>query len=86
MLDLDDWDRHNGGIARCCAADCGWAGIPTYLKGVPSTHCPACEREDDAVIEAELDAEDARRALPKIGRNDPCSCGSGRKAKKCCYA
>lgn len=21
----------------------------------------------------------------KIGRNDPCSCGSGKKFKKCCY-
>ena len=26
----------------------------------------------------------AARALPKIGRNDPCSCGSGKKFKKCC--
>ncbi len=25
-----------------------------------------------------------RRATPKIGRNDPCHCGSGRKYKKCC--
>jgi hypothetical protein len=24
------------------------------------------------------------RELPKIGRNDPCPCGSGRKYKKCC--
>ncbi len=24
------------------------------------------------------------RQEPKIGRNDPCSCGSGRKYKKCC--
>lgn len=24
------------------------------------------------------------RASPKIGRNDPCSCGSGKKFKKCC--
>lgn len=24
------------------------------------------------------------RAAPKIGRNDPCSCGSGKKYKKCC--
>lgn len=24
------------------------------------------------------------REEPKIGRNDPCSCGSGRKFKKCC--
>lgn len=24
------------------------------------------------------------RATPKIGRNDPCPCDSGRKYKKCC--
>jgi len=24
------------------------------------------------------------RTAPKIGRNDPCSCGSGQKYKKCC--
>ena len=22
--------------------------------------------------------------LPKVGRNDPCPCGSGKKFKKCC--
>jgi preprotein translocase subunit SecA len=27
-----------------------------------------------------------RREAPKIGRNDPCSCGSGKKFKKCCLA
>ena len=26
------------------------------------------------------------RALPKVGRNDPCACGSGKKYKKCCGA
>jgi uncharacterized protein len=25
-----------------------------------------------------------RRAMPKIGRNDPCPCGSGKKFKQCC--
>lgn len=25
-----------------------------------------------------------RREQPKIGRNDPCPCGSGKKYKKCC--
>lgn len=25
-----------------------------------------------------------RRPEPKVGRNDPCSCGSGKKYKKCC--
>jgi len=36
------------------------------------------------LIEAE--AKEARKpylAPPKIGRNDPCSCGSGKKFKKC---
>jgi SEC-C motif-containing protein len=27
-----------------------------------------------------------RRAEPKMGRNDPCTCGSGKKFKKCCGA
>lgn len=37
-----------------------------------------------------VDAEGAesgtpiRRTEPKVGRNDPCSCGSGKKFKKCC--
>jgi Protein of unknown function (DUF1186)/SEC-C motif len=31
-------------------------------------------------------AEPFVRALPKVGRNDPCPCGSGRKYKKCCGA
>lgn len=26
------------------------------------------------------------RAAPKIGRNQPCTCGSGRKWKRCCGA
>lgn len=26
------------------------------------------------------------RQGPKVGRNDPCPCGSGRKSKKCCGA
>ena len=27
--------------------------------------------------------ETVRRDAPKVGRNDPCSCGSGRKFKHC---
>ena len=26
----------------------------------------------------------AMRTVPKVGRNDPCPCGSGRKHKRCC--
>lgn len=28
--------------------------------------------------------EPVRRSSPKVGRNDPCPCGSGKKYKKCC--
>ena len=28
--------------------------------------------------------ETVRHSLAKVGRNDPCPCGSGRKFKKCC--
>ena len=26
------------------------------------------------------------KVAPKVGRNDPCTCGSGKKFKKCCGA
>ena len=29
-------------------------------------------------------AQTVRRAEPKVGRNDPCPCGSGKKFKQCC--
>jgi len=31
-----------------------------------------------------LDEEMAQRSSPKVGRNDPCPCGSGKKFKQCC--
>lgn len=30
--------------------------------------------------------EPIQRSEPKLGRNDPCACGSGKKYKKCCAA
>ncbi len=31
-----------------------------------------------------LGNEPYRREIPKVGRNEPCICGSGKKYKKCC--
>jgi hypothetical protein len=42
--------------------------------------------EDLPDIEDELFEEPYVRPMPKIGRNDPCPCGSGKKYKKCCLA
>jgi preprotein translocase subunit SecA len=51
----------------------------------------AARRQQQAVIETHGTAEDAAAAKPgtvtrqepKVGRNDPCPCGSGKKYKKC---
>ena len=31
-----------------------------------------------------MKGETVRKTLPKVGRNDPCPCGSGKKYKHCC--
>jgi preprotein translocase subunit SecA len=40
----------------------------------------------DVVSEANAAVEKAKpvRSGPKVGRNDPCPCGSGKKYKNCC--
>jgi uncharacterized protein len=38
------------------------------------------ERESDAGFYS----SEPRRSALKVGRNDPCPCGSGKKYKKCC--
>lgn len=38
----------------------------------------------DAVVQSHAGAAPYQRSEPKISRNDPCPCGSGRKYKKCC--
>lgn len=35
-------------------------------------------------IDGQILREQIIRSEPKIGRNDPCKCGSGKKYKKCC--
>jgi Flp pilus assembly protein TadD len=42
---------------------------------------PELKDDDD-----EEKLEPLRRTAPKVGRNDPCPCGSGKKYKKCCGA
>jgi SEC-C motif-containing protein len=37
-------------------------------------------------LSGEINPKPPQRHVTKIGRNDPCSCGSGRKYKKCCGA
>jgi uncharacterized protein len=55
----------------------------------PHALMPALEDLCDYFAPLRLEAarariETHRRTTPKVGRNDPCPCGSGRKFKKCC--
>jgi preprotein translocase subunit SecA len=38
---------------------------------------------EDGSVSQEADPATAQAALPRVGRNDPCPCGSGRKYKHC---
>jgi hypothetical protein len=52
----------------------------------PRYHAPYFGVEDDAGWSDEEEGEPLQpvRSGPKIGRNAPCPCGSGKKYKKCC--
>ena len=55
--------------------------------GTTSTATGSSEvRPSDVVSEANEAVAKAKpvRVGPKVGRNDPCPCGSGKKYKQCC--
>jgi predicted aspartyl protease len=45
---------------------------------------PSLERLDFVEKSKGASAIQAKSPSPKVGRNDPCPCGSGKKYKKCC--
>ena len=61
-----------------------FGGTSTGTQGAGSGNGPA--RGSDLVSEAADAVARAKpvRAGPKVGRNEPCPCGSGRKYKHCC--
>lgn len=40
--------------------------------------------EDISDLERALNPPEPMLASPRVGRNDPCPCGSGKKFKQCC--
>ena len=51
-------------------------------------HGPGCahDHDHDHAHEHRHVPQPYVREQPKVGRNDPCVCGSGKKFKKCCGA
>jgi preprotein translocase subunit SecA len=47
-------------------------------------HAEAAALEKEAQSEVEAGQQPIQRTGPKVGRNDACPCGSGKKYKQCC--
>jgi len=67
------------------------AGIVPALAQIHAHWAEARAVQPGRVPDAGYTADDtplgpAVRTTPKVGRNDPCPCGSGKKYKKCCMA
>jgi tetratricopeptide (TPR) repeat protein len=67
-----------------------WDGLVQfhYNKGDQAKAVEASRQmlKDCPELEQELKVETIRNETVKPGRNDPCTCGSGKKYKKCCGA
>ncbi|MBL8228057.1 MAG: SEC-C domain-containing protein [Bryobacterales bacterium] len=61
--------------------------IDSALQEIPSWWWFPDERPGDEWIPALADrppSPPVQRIVKKVGRNEPCPCGSGKKYKKCC--
>ncbi len=67
--EFDDSEMREEAMRRQAAGAGGDFGEPPAAAAVPDR-----ERKQETV----------RRDQPKVGRNDPCPCGSGKKYKHCC--
>jgi len=61
------------------------SNLPQFLSAPDESSIAggAAEQQPDADPEVQMNLP-ARREVPKVGRNEPCPCGSGRKFKDCC--
>ena len=55
-----------------------------YLYGLPQWLDILGEDKIQEITKKYKQSKTVRRESPKIGRNDPCPCGSGKKYKHCC--
>jgi len=60
---------------------------PPQMQNLQYQHAPAAALADGADLDEESMGETVAdtfvRQAPKVGRNDPCPCGSGKKYKHC---
>ncbi|MCY7347970.1 MAG: SEC-C domain-containing protein, partial [Pyrinomonadaceae bacterium] len=59
------------------------AGYRRENETPPLKSLPDFKLGESVFWESEMEGTFARET-PKVGKNEPCPCGSGRKYKKCC--
>ncbi|HSG70715.1 MAG TPA: DUF1186 domain-containing protein, partial [Planctomycetaceae bacterium] len=90
-------ERFEESLARCHSAESldtietlkSWASFSERPVSVPKTISNFIpeekkSRNPDFSPETSFAPMTIRNTSPKVGRNDPCPCGSGKKFKKCC--
>ncbi len=75
---VDNPHRH---LVDDTVAEMGWWACFHEDRAGKAAHALA-----DSKLNLDVLSSQIRRATPKIGRNEPCPCGSGKKYKKCCGA
>lgn len=60
--------------------------IHPELQPLASRRAPVEQPIQNEVVTSDIKPALVQRQTPKVGRNDPCPCGSGKKYKKCCGA
>ena len=91
QMPLDAFEPGSG-LALVAAAVLCCARLPAEQLYLPAAFLHAVGREDLGECGARLVerhrkyfmVSTVRREGPRVGRNDPCPCGSGKKHKKCC--
>jgi len=63
-----------------------WQRRQQRVRAIQMRRVMLVDEPDAPEAAAVPQVETFQRALDKVGRNDPCPCGSGRKYKRCCYA
>ena len=78
-------------VAEAMARETAGTDLPTFVSQVQQlfpdaigTYAEIGRSIQEAV--AQVERTPYQRESPKIGRNDPCPCGSGKKHKRCCGA
>jgi len=58
--------------------------VRDIIKEMEWWACFNRQESNTTKVESEAIPSPVRQPQPKVGRNEPCPCGSGKKYKKCC--